>query len=147
MEAALAEYARRLSPSETAPYSVLTRELRDYWRVLDPALGWDADERRMRSFAFLRDEVLPRRMAMVSIADQIARLNEQQLNDDNLQMADLFSQFRFRLTATIAVHALAGPALAALSMANILRLETGIAEEAQSRPQGSFRPPGAGAGK
>jgi signal transduction histidine kinase len=123
IEAALAEYARRLSPSETAQYNVLTRELREYWRVLDPALRWDANERRMRGFTFLRDEVLPRRMAMVNIADQIAHLNEQQLNDDNLQMADLFALFRLRLTSTIAVTLSLGLALAALSMVNILRLE------------------------
>src|SRR3979490_959034 len=34
MEAALAAYARRLSPSEVAPYGVLTRELDAYWRIL-----------------------------------------------------------------------------------------------------------------
>ena len=101
MEAALAAYARRLSPGEVEPYRVLTGELQDYWRVLEPALRWDAAERRTRSYAFLRDEVLPRRMAMLSIADQIARVNERQLNDDNLQVAALFSQFRFRLTGTV----------------------------------------------
>src|SRR5260370_38835661 len=100
MEAALAAYARRLSPSEVAAFGVLTRELREYWLVLEPALGWDAAERRDRSYSFLRDEVLPRRMAMVSIADQIARLNEQQLNNDNLQVESLFSQFRFQLVGT-----------------------------------------------
>ncbi len=123
MEAALAAYARRLSPSEVAPYGVLTRELREYWLVLEPALGWDAAERRDRSYSFLRDEVLPRRMAMVSIADQIARLNEQQLNNDNLQVESLFSQFRFQLVGTVIVTLGLGLLLAALSMTRILRLE------------------------
>jgi signal transduction histidine kinase len=123
MEAALAEYARRLSPSEVEPYSILTRELRDYWRVLEPALGWDAAERRSRSYAFLRDEVLPRRMAMISIADQIAHVNERQLNNDNLQVQELFSQFRFRLSATAIATLGLGLLLAALSMTRILRLE------------------------
>jgi signal transduction histidine kinase len=123
MEAALAEYARRLSPGEVAPFGVLTRELGDYWRVLEPALGWSAAERRTRSYAFLRDEVLPRRMAMVSIADQIARVNERQLNDDNLQVAALFSQFRLRLSVTAVATLGLGLLLAALSMTRILRLE------------------------
>src|SRR5262245_1635912 len=56
MEAALAEYARRLSPGEAEPYGVLTRELRDYWRVLAPALAWSSAERRTRSYTFLRDD-------------------------------------------------------------------------------------------
>ena len=123
MEAALTAYARRLSPSEVTPYGVLTRELQNYWRVLEPALRWDAPERRTRSYAFLRDEVLPRRMAMVSIADQIALLNEQQLNNDNRQVESLFSQFRFRLVGTVIVTLALGLLLAALSMNRILRLE------------------------
>jgi signal transduction histidine kinase len=123
MEAALAAYAQRLSPSEAETYGVLTRELQDYWRVLEPALRWDAAERRARSYAFLRDEVLPRRMAMVGIADQIARLNERQLNDDNLQVEALFSQFRIRLTETLIATLGLGLLLAALSMSRILRLE------------------------
>ena len=123
MEAALEAYAQRLSPSEVATYGVLTRELKDYWRVLEPALRWDAAERRTRSYAFLRDEVLPRRMAMVGIADQIARVNERQLNADNLQLEALFSQFRIRLTETLIATLGLGLLLAALSMSRILRLE------------------------
>src|SRR5579862_1790703 len=42
MESALAAYARRLSPGEVEPYGVLTRDLQNYWRVLEPALRWDA---------------------------------------------------------------------------------------------------------
>ena len=123
MEAALAAYTRRLSPSEVETFGVLTRELQDYWRVLEPALRWDAAERRTRSYAFLRDEVLPRRMAMIAIADQIASLNERQLSDDNLQVQSLFSQFRIRLVGTVIATLGLGLLLAALSMVRILRLE------------------------
>lgn len=122
-EAALAECARRLSPSEEAPYHVLRSDLDEYWRVLEPALRWDASERRARGYKFLRDEVLPRRMVMVGIADQIARVNEQQLNADHLQVAGLFNGFRLRLTATAVVTLGLGLALAGMSMARILRLE------------------------
>src|SRR6266852_243700 len=62
MEAALQAYALRLTPSEVEPYGVLKRALGDYWRVLEPALRWDTEQRKARSYDFLRDEVLPRRM-------------------------------------------------------------------------------------
>ncbi len=123
IEAALAGYGQRLSQSEAESYAVLTRELHYYWRVLEPALGWNAAERRSSGYAFLRDEVQPRRMAMVSLADQIARINEQQLNNGNLQVEELFARFRFRLAATVAATLGLGLALAALSMVKILRLE------------------------
>ncbi len=123
MEAALTAYSLRLAPREVEPYGVLRRELRDYWRVLEPVMRWDAGQRKARSYAFLRDEVFPRRMAMLSIADQIARVNEQQLNDGNAQVASLFSQFRYRLSATVIATFGLGLLLAALSMTKILRLE------------------------
>jgi signal transduction histidine kinase len=123
MEAALKAYALRLTPREVAPYGVLTRELQDYWRVLEPVMRWDAEQRKARSYAFLRDEVFPRRMAMLTIADQIARVSEQQLNDGNAQVASLFSQFRSRLSGTVIATFGLGLLLAALSMTKILRLE------------------------
>ena len=123
MEAALEAYAQRLAPSEVETYGVLTRELKDYWRVLEPALRWDAAERRTRGYDFLRDEVLPRRMAMVGIADQIALVNERQLDADNRQVEALFSQFRIRLSETLIATLGLGLLLAALSMVRILRLE------------------------
>src|SRR5256885_2091486 len=62
-------------------------------------------------------------MAMLTIADQIARVNEQQLNDGNAQVASLFSQFRNRLGGTVIATLGLGLLLAALSMTKILRLE------------------------
>jgi signal transduction histidine kinase len=60
---------------------------------------------------------------MLTIADQIARVNEQQLNDGNAQVASLFSQFRYRLSGTVIATFGLGLLLAALSMNKILRLE------------------------
>ena len=123
MDTALEAYALRLTAGETAPYSVLRRELEQYWRVLEPVMRWDAGERRSRSYAFPRDEVFPRRNAMLTIADEIAQINEQQLNQGNSQVASLFSQFRERLAATVIATFGLGLLLAALSMTKILRLE------------------------
>src|SRR5690242_8109606 len=80
MEAALLSYSRLSNSSETKPFESLQQELSQYWRLLQPAMPWDAKERQAHGYAFLRDEVFPRRMAMLSIADQIGAVNEQQLN-------------------------------------------------------------------
>jgi signal transduction histidine kinase len=123
MESALRAYAQIRTPGETAPYGVLTRELQDYWRVLEPVMHWDTDQRKSRSFAFLREELFPRRTAMLTIADQIAHIDEQQLNEGNGQVASLFSQFRLRLSGTVTATFGLGLLLAAVSMSKILRLE------------------------
>jgi signal transduction histidine kinase len=123
MEAALEAYARMLTPDEMQPYQTLRRELADYWRVLEPVLHWDAAQRRSGGYTFLRDEVLPRRMAMLGIADQIASVNERQLNSGDRQVASLFRQFEIRLAITVVVTLGLGLLLAAFSMHKILSLE------------------------
>jgi signal transduction histidine kinase len=123
MDAALQRYAGMLSPEETHPYGTLQRELADYWHVLEPALQWNVDQRRARGYEFLRDEVLPRRLAMLSIADQIAAVNERQLNSGNTQVARLFTQFQVRLAITVFVTLGLGLLLAAFCMRKILNLE------------------------
>src|SRR5260370_39721996 len=59
-------------------------------------------------------------MTMLGIADQIAALNEQQLNAGNQQVGSLFAQFRMRLGITLAVTLGLGLVLAAFSMSRIV---------------------------
>ena len=123
MDAALKSYGGMLSADETQPYGTLQRELGDYWRVLEPALQWNVEQRRGQGYEFLRDEVLPRRMAMLSIADQIADVNERQLNSGSTQVASLFTQFQVRLASTVFVTLGLGLMLAAFSIRKILQME------------------------
>jgi signal transduction histidine kinase len=123
MDAAIERYEKFLPSREAAAFAGLKQELRDYWRLLDPALRWNPEQRRERGYPFVRDEVLPRRRNMLAIADQIASLNEQQLNAGNQQVGSLFAQFRFRLGITLAITLGLGLLLAAFSMSRILGLE------------------------
>lgn len=139
MRTAIELYNGLLGPEEKRPYATLQQEIADYWRVLDPVMQWDSEQRRKNGYAFLRDEVFPRRMAMLSIADQIATVNEQQLNKGSTQVASLFTQFRIRLSATLAVTLGIGLLLAGFSMRKILDLErqssTRFVEIAQARSE------------
>ena len=123
MDAALRSYEPFLPPQETAAFAGLRQQLAEYWRVLEPALRWNSEQRRARGYRFLRDEIFPRRMTMLGIADQIAAINEQQLNGGNQQVVSLFEKFRSRLGLTLAVTLGLGLLLAAFSMSRILRLE------------------------
>ncbi len=81
MDAALAEYRALLDARETAPFEVLTRELDEYWGVLEPVLHWTPAQRQQAGYAFLRDEVFPAPPGPCwRIADQIGAINEPQLN-------------------------------------------------------------------
>lgn len=124
MDSALQKYRVLLNKEESGPFRNLTQELRSYWKVLEPVFLWNATERRAHGYTFLRDEVFPRRMAMLHIADQIAGINESQLNAGRQRIVEMFSQFRKRLVITIGLIIGVGLLLAAFSMNKILRLET-----------------------
>jgi signal transduction histidine kinase len=123
-DAALTAYRALLTGPETAPLDGLIRELDAYWLVLEPVFQWTPHERQRDGYIFLRDEVFPRRMAMLGIADQIRTLNEAQLNDGKTRVEALFSQFQRRMVITVVLTIGLGLVLAAFSTRRILGLET-----------------------
>jgi signal transduction histidine kinase len=123
MESALASYGQILTTSEQQPFRGLRRELDGYWRVLDPVFRWTTEQRRERGYLFLRDEVFPRRMAMLDVASQIAGINENLLTAGEESVEELFSGFRRRLLFTILITMGLGLLLAAFSVRQILNLE------------------------
>jgi len=123
MDAALAEYRNLVNQAEQEPFGVLTGELAQYWAVLEPVLDWTPAQRRAGGFFFLRDEVFPRRIAMLGIADQIGQLNETQLNAGKAEIAESYRQSQRRLVLTVAVAIGLGLVLAAFSIRRILSHE------------------------
>jgi signal transduction histidine kinase len=124
MDSALRKYQALLSKEESKPFQVLTRELATYWKVLQPVFLWNAVQRQKDGYGFLRDEVFPRRLAMLGIADQIAGINESQLNSGKLRVTKTFSEFRRRLFIALGLTIGLGLLLAAFTTGKILRLET-----------------------
>ena len=123
MDAALGEYRKLVNGAEAGPFQVLTQDLASYWSVLEPVFEWSAAERRRDGYIFLRDEVFPRRMAILRLADQIRELNEAQLNAGKVSVEATFSQFRRRRTLILGLTIGLGLLLAASSMRRILGLE------------------------
>ncbi len=124
MDAALESYGSKLSPEESEHYAALKVELARYWDVLGPVLQLNNQERQRKGYAFLRDEVFPRRMAMLDIANRLDSINEQQLSAGTERDSALFSSFQTRLTATLLMSLVLGIGMAAFSMRKILKLES-----------------------
>jgi signal transduction histidine kinase len=127
-DAALTAYRTLLTRGESAPFDGLVRELDAYWLVLEPVFQWTPQQRQHSGYGFLRDEVFPRRMVMLGIADQIRALNEAQLNDGKIRVGELFAQFQRRMAATVVLTIGLGVVLAAFSTRRILGLESEGAE-------------------
>lgn len=116
-------YDRVLRPEEKRAFQKFRAELDAYFNSLQPALEWNAAQRRSLGYAFMKDSLLPRRMVVVHLADQVSRVNERQMETGNQQVESLFSRFRRSLIIFLVFMLICGVLLAAGSISRILRLE------------------------
>lgn len=123
IEANVSAYDRILRGEERLPFQEFTREVTAYFNSLRPALEWDAAQREKLGYAFMKNSLLPRRMIIVRLADQISQVNQKQMNAGDKQVAILFAEFRRSLIVLLVLTLLGGTLLAGGSMYRILRLE------------------------
>ena len=65
----------------------LQTKLDEYWETFDPLFYWTLHEKILRSAAFLRREVVPRREAVLTIAQEIEELNDTNLATQRAEVA------------------------------------------------------------
>ena len=116
-------YSRILRGEERGPFFEFTKEVRVYFDSLQPALQWNPKQRRALGYAFMKNSLLPRRMVIVRLADQIGRLNEKQMENGNQKVRELFASFRKSLVLLLVLALLCGTLLAGISIQRVLRLE------------------------
>lgn len=120
---ALAAYAHGLEPDERRPFRALHTEIEAYWGVLDRTIRWSPHERQRLRSSFFYNELIPRRTAMLEIADRIAAVNELGLNRLETQSAASAGDLRKSLLFTFAGTLAGGLILALLTISFTLRLE------------------------
>ena len=75
----VAAYRRIQLEEERAPFQQFVGELGRYFDSFDPALHWDFAERRELGYSFMKLSLLPKRMEIVHLTDQLSAVNQQQL--------------------------------------------------------------------
>jgi signal transduction histidine kinase len=86
---------RALLPAEAAPrMNVLETRLDEYWEAFEPLFTWTLYEKVMRSGRFLRQEVLPRREAVLEITRDVEQLNNANLLTQRAEVARRLGSFR-----------------------------------------------------
>ena len=123
MASALETFRGTLDPDQIPYYADLSGELATYWKTLGPIWKWDASERQRMGYSFLRDQVLPRRAAVLAIAGRIATINEEQLKAGNQRVDYLLQEFQRRLVMILVATLLLGSGMAVFSTWKILGLE------------------------
>lgn len=122
-EHALAEYAKSIAASEAGVFSELRREIEAYWNVLEKTSSWTPEERQRNRYRFFYEEVVPRRTAMLEIADQIDALNAASLKQGDDGLSALFRRLQIGLATMLVVTLAGGAALAWFTGFHIMELE------------------------
>jgi signal transduction histidine kinase len=121
--ASLEAYSHLVEPNERDPFMALKSEIEGYWRVLDRMMTWTPEERNRLRESFFYDELIPRRNAMLQIADRIAVANEHGLSRAEEQFSAAAEGLRRTLLATFAITFLGGLLLALMTISHTVRLE------------------------
>jgi hypothetical protein len=90
----LDQLSERIGDSGSPRLHELQEQVEGYWESLNPIFDWTIQEKAQRSSRFLRQVVLPRSEAVVTLARELARINEQNLQSEQqrLQTAEQTSR-------------------------------------------------------
>ncbi len=123
---ALDAYQKSIDVEESAAFSSLRSEIEAYWRVLNGTFSWTDTQRKEFRYQFFYSELVPRRTAMLQIADRVGQLNERGLQRGDEQVASVFDRLRSGLIGMIVLTLLGGLALAIYTSLIILGLQNEV---------------------
>jgi len=115
----------------------LEGQLDEYWETFEPLFDWTVSEKMFRSASFLRREVIPRREAILAIAEEIEGLNNANLATQRAEVTRRQDAFGDDLRRLLWQTVLLGVAVALMFVLRLRLLERrseaqrAIAEEAE----------------
>jgi signal transduction histidine kinase len=129
----LHEIARRRGEDETYIEN-LDESLHDYWEGFEPLFDWTIAEKINYSAGFLRREVLPRREAVLEIAAEIEKVNDQNLAAQRAEVTRRTEAFRSELFTLVGRSLFFGLIVAAAVVWR-LRVVEGRSDDQKRRAQ------------
>lgn len=131
MEEALAAVSELAATGDPELPAKLRTELDAYWASLDPIFDWTPRQKRALSSFFLRNVVLPRRTAVLELAQEVKGLNESDLQERQKRIYSRVAESR-RSGERMLIGLLAlGVAVSLASILRISRLEERAEEQHQ----------------
>jgi signal transduction histidine kinase len=115
--------AQRLGEGESARLQQLRAELQAYWESMDPILNWSPTQKAALSWLFLRQQVLPRREAVVALAKEISEINAANLRKEQQRLQGSQELFQSFLRRTVFLALSFGLLVALISAARVAVLE------------------------
>jgi signal transduction histidine kinase len=101
----------------------LSAKLQEYWQALDPLFDWTPAEKSTQSFRFLRSEVIPRRDAVLAIAQEVEEINGTTMATQRTEVAGQQAELRRDLLTLLAWSLLLGGVVALTAVIRLRQLE------------------------
>jgi signal transduction histidine kinase len=114
---------QKMGGNTTPRLEQLRTEAEAYWDSLDPIFEWTPEEKSARSAEFLRRTVWPRQQSVVSLAEEISKLNAANLRSEQLQLHATQEKFQRFLRTMLGVSLSFGIVVALLSIYRYFMLE------------------------
>jgi signal transduction histidine kinase len=125
----LSELSTLVGSHEGRRVASLQATLTDYWEGFEPLFGWTVAQKIVLSPSFLRREVLPRRDAVLDIAQEIEAFNNESLELQRQQVAQNQRELRQYLDRVLLASTLVGVLVAVAAVIRIRLLESRSEEQ------------------
>jgi signal transduction histidine kinase/outer membrane murein-binding lipoprotein Lpp len=119
----------KLDTSHAERIRNLETQLDDYWQTFEPLFDWTVTEKIFRSASFLRREVVPRREAILGIAQEIEELNNANLAAQRAEVTRRQGASRDELRALLWQTVLLGSVVAVIVVLRLRILEARSEEQ------------------
>jgi signal transduction histidine kinase len=114
---------RVLNAAHSERINSLEAQLDGYWSTFEPLFDWTATEKIFRSADFLRKEVVPRREAILAIAQEIQELNNANAAAQRAEVTHRQTAFRAALHRLLWQTVLLGVGVALIAVIRLRLLE------------------------
>ncbi|MEN6604164.1 MAG: hypothetical protein ABFD86_17275, partial [Bryobacteraceae bacterium] len=119
----LGQLRKPARPEEALAFEALRGEMESYFALLAPVFEWTPKQKVLLSSRFLREEVLPRRNAVMAMALEVRELNRAHFTRQREDLARAQRSFRTYLTRMTVLVLFLGMMVAGVSIVRITRLE------------------------
>jgi signal transduction histidine kinase len=100
-EESLRQIERALERDHRDKLVQLRTEINAYWESLDPVFDWSPEEKQAAAYGFLRYRIMPRRDAVLSLAEEIQHFTDTTFQRERAEMRTNEERFRSFLVRTM----------------------------------------------
>jgi signal transduction histidine kinase len=126
---------RRMSQADMPIMADLRQEVDAYWESMNPIFDWTPAQKSALSFLFLRQQVLPKRNAVLELSRRIAASNNATFARERNALRQAQANFETFLFRTMLLGVLLGIAIAMITTYQVRQLEARGAEQMRRAEQ------------